>query len=126
VIKATAARDGSCDISDIADLGTLAAAARQKGSARNMEAQYDDVHHLHRRRLPFTRGVFPEPRFKLEALRFRALNETGIDRFGSDEVYPSTSPRVRSQPSPKYSAMLARAKQGAFRSIKAASFQSLA
>jgi hypothetical protein len=25
-------------------------------------------------------------RFKLEALRFRALNETGIDRFGSDEV----------------------------------------
>jgi hypothetical protein len=32
-------------------------------------------------------GVHPEPRFKLEALRFRALNETGIDRFGSDEIY---------------------------------------
>jgi hypothetical protein len=26
-------------------------------------------------------------RFKLEALSFRALNETGIDRLGSDEVY---------------------------------------
>jgi uncharacterized protein YlxP (DUF503 family) len=31
VIKVTAARIGSCDISDIADLGILAAAARQKG-----------------------------------------------------------------------------------------------
>jgi hypothetical protein len=28
-------------------------------------------------------------RFKLEAVSFRALNETGIDRFGSDEVYVS-------------------------------------
>jgi hypothetical protein len=24
-------------------------------------------------------GLTPEPRFKLEALRFRALNETGLD-----------------------------------------------
>ena len=28
-----------------------------------------------------------EPRFKIEALGFRALNETGVDRFGPDEGY---------------------------------------
>jgi hypothetical protein len=31
----------------------------------------------------------PEPRFKLEALSFKAINETGSDRLGSDEVYVS-------------------------------------
>jgi hypothetical protein len=32
-------------------------------------------------------GLNPEPRFKLEALRFKAINETGIDLLGSDDVY---------------------------------------
>jgi hypothetical protein len=35
-------------------------------------------------------GLNPEPRFKLEALRFKALNETGLDVWPlSDEVYVS-------------------------------------
>jgi hypothetical protein len=35
-------------------------------------------------------GLNPEPRFKLEALRFKALNETGLDFWPfSDEVYVS-------------------------------------
>ena len=32
-------------------------------------------------------ALIPEPRFKLEALRFKAINETGFDWPGSDEVY---------------------------------------
>jgi hypothetical protein len=67
-----------------------------------------------------------EPRFKLEA-RFRAIDESGYDWAGSDEVYVTIHvPAHKSQPTRKYSVMLTRAKQCTSRSIKAASFQSLA
>jgi hypothetical protein len=120
VIKVTAAQDGSCDISNIADLATLAAEARQKRRTpanveMNMKTFIGTVGACLLLIIGAGAQAQPAPeaqpgnvtpgslaRFKLEAVSFRALDETGIDLFGSDEVYvtihvPATDVATRSQ-----------------------------
>jgi hypothetical protein len=75
-------------------------------------------------------GAQPQPpnvtpgalaRFKLEAVSFHAISETGWSNWpGSDEIYVN----ARSQPDPDCSRVFRQVKQGIFRPIRAASFQS--